>query len=353
MYNKRGFKLLIILLSFAFCMNSYAQKVVTKTFSAKESIKINLVSGDCVVKSTAGNDIKVYLSYSYPDDCFKYKFKELGGELEIREKVDGRCSGESDWEIEVPKNVKVHFNSASGNLEINGIENNVSSNTASGDVKISNINGDVELNTASGDVAMDNITGSLKITTASGDVKVDELMAESSISTASGDVAIERSIKELKIRTASGDISIENSKGLIKAKCASGEISIESSVLELHAATASGDIELENVQLTAASEAKAASGNIEISLTKSLIHDLALSTASGNVKLDYNGNAVKGFFEFMAKEDKGKIVSPFNFDKEEKVERNGETYDKKSFTKGGASPRVYLKTSNGTVVLMK
>jgi DUF4097 and DUF4098 domain-containing protein YvlB len=350
---KKNSKIILIALalSLTFCPNILAQKEVNKSFTAKERLKINLVSGDCIVKNATGDAIKIHLSYTYSNDCFEYKFKEWGNELTVSEKFHGKCSGESKWKIEVPKNTKVYFNSASGNLEIAGIENNFSANSASGDMKINNLNGEITINTASGDLFINNINGSLDITTASGDIKIDDLMAKSSISTASGDVEIEKSTKDLKVHTASGDVSIDNSKGEIKAQSASGEISIENSVIELHASTASGNIEVENVELTASSEIKAASSKIKVKLTKSLTHNLVLSTASGNIDLDYNGNEVQGYFEFMAKENKGRIVSPFKFDKEEKIQKDGKTYDKKSFTKGGDSPKVYLKTASGTVVL--
>ncbi len=309
--------LIALALGLTFCPNILAQKEVNKSFTAKERLKINLVSGDCIVKNTTGDAIKIHLSYTYSNDCFEYKFKEWGNELTVSEKFHGKCSGESKWKIEVPKNTKVYFNSASGNLEIAGIENNFSANSASGDMKINNLNGEITINTASGDLFINNINGSLDIT------------------------------------TASGDVSIDNSKGEIKAQSASGEISIENSVIELHASTASGNIEVENVELTASSEIKAASGKIKVKLTKSLTHNLVLSTASGNIDLDYNGNEVQGYFEFLAKENKGRIVSPFKFDKEEKIQKDGKTYDKKLFTKGGDSPKVYLKTASGTVVLEK
>ncbi|NJO88672.1 MAG: DUF4097 domain-containing protein [Chloroflexia bacterium] len=91
----------------------------------------------------------------------------------------------------------------------------------------------------------------------------------------------------------------------------------------MEAETASGEIGLENVEFTIATDIRTASGNIKIDLMKSLTQEMNLSTASGNIKLDYKGNEVKGFFEFIARQDKGKIISPFKFDKEEVIEKDG------------------------------
>ncbi len=351
--KKNGIMLLLAVMSVTFMNVAIAQKNVKKSFSSKENLKINLVSGDCEIKKSGSNKIEIQLSYTFPEDCFEFKFEETNDALKVSEKFDGNCRGESNWEIAIPENVHVKFNSASGNLVLNDVSNGFSGNTASGDFKLNKITGSVNINTASGDVDANNIAGDLKLNTASGDVKILNSAGEIAITPASGDVKIEKNTKGAKISTASGDVMLTNTSGIYKVKTASGEANVTNSKGEFKMSTASGDIELDYVEFTADSKLSAASGNIKIKLMKALTHDLTLSTASGNVTLDYNGNDVKGFFEFMAREDKGRIVSPFKFDKEEKVEKDGKTYDKKSFTKGPASPKVYLKTSSGTVALKK
>jgi hypothetical protein len=98
---------------------------------------------------------------------------------------------------------------------------------------------------------------------------------------------------------------------------------------------------------------KVASGDVEITLAKSVGHDLTLASASGNVVLDYNGNPVKGWFEFKARADRGQIVCPFKFDKEEVVEKLGKKYNVKSFKKDGDTPGVFIHTATGKAVLEK
>jgi len=351
--KKNIIKLMLVVVSFAFINSTFAQKVVKKSFSAKEALKINLVSGDCKIKKSESNKFDIELSYTYPDDCFEFKFEESDDALEVKEKFDGNCRGESKWVITIPEDTKVKFNSASGDLVLSGIKNDVSSNTASGDIKIGNVSGAIKINTASGDIDAMNISGELKLNTASGDIKIEKSSSSTSISTASGDVTITGSSKDIKLSTASGDIKLQKIMGVNKVSSASGEVNIFDSKGAFTIGTASGDIEALNMEFTAASKIGAASGDVLIKLAKSLEHDMTLGTASGDIDLDYNGNTVKGFFEFTARKDKGKIVSPFKFDKEEVIEKNGKKYDKKSFTKGGASPKVYLKTSSGTITLGK
>jgi hypothetical protein len=77
------------------------------------------------------------------------------------------------------------------------------------------------------------------------------------------------------------------------------------------------------------------------------------------VVLDYDGNPVTGFFEFTARRDRGRIVSPIKFDTEEEYEPGwgdrgrSVIYLRKTFTKGDDKPVILLGTSSGTAELKK
>jgi DUF4097 and DUF4098 domain-containing protein YvlB len=322
-----------ILLAFLFS-SAIAQKVVDKKFKATETVSISTVSGNCIVKKGGDDEIKVHLTYTFDDDCFSYKFKEKAGKLEISEKFSGRsCRGESNWEITVPENTEVLFNTASGNAEINA-GSTVDVNTASGDVKI-NVGDNIKINTASGDISLSNLRGNTKINSASGDIR------------------IVSSKGNLKVNTASGKVKAENLSGDVKINTASGNIELEKSAAVFSANTASGDIDANNIVINEASVFSSASGDVLLSLGKSTAFDLTLSSASGNSTLDHNGNSLNGYYEFTARVKKGRIVSPIKFDKEEIVEKHGKKYDVKSFTKGKSAPVIKIKTATGTAKLIK
>lgn len=306
----------LIFVSFLFFIAT-AQKVVDKTFKVKETVTISTVSGDCIIKKGNENEIKVHLSYTYDDDCFSPEFNEESDLLEIKEEFDGNCSGKSEWTITVPENTNVKFNSASGDGEITGVAKSIYANTASGDIKLSNLKGEVKINSASGDVKLNKVNA------------------------------------DLKINTASGDIEAENLEGKVKINTASGDIDIKNANAELKVNSASGEIEAENIVISSKSSFNTASGDVEVSLAKSSSYDLTLSSASGDVTLDYNGNDLNGFYEFTARVKKGKIISPVKFDREEVITKNGKKYDVKSFTKGNSTPIILIKTSSGTAKLVK
>ncbi len=331
---KKSLYILSFLLSLS--LVSFAQKEVNKTFDAKEVLNISTVSGDCTIKKGTSDKISVNLIYTYSDDCFEYKFDEGDTYLKIAEDFHGKkCNGKSEWTITVPANISVKFNSASGDLLLNDIDNNLSANTASGSIEIKNIGKKVKISTASGDIKLENIKGDSEISSASGDINAKDCKEGLNISTASG------SINATKI---SGEIELESASGNIELSEAIGEFSVK---------TASGDIKAESIELNEESYFGSASGDVDVSLLKSATYNLTLSSASGNSVLNYNSNEINGYFEFSARVDKGKIASPIAFDKEEIIEKHGEDYYLKSFTKGKDSPIIKIKTASGKAELIK
>lgn len=303
-----------------FIMSSlFAQpQEVHKTFETKKTIKIKTVSGDCIVKKGSADEIKVDLKYSVdPEDAFEPDIQETSNSIRIKERWYGSSTGRVTWTLTVPANVEIDFSTASGDLSIYDLSSSVEASTASGDISIENSNGEFEISTASGDINLVDSKG------------------ECDFSTASGDIEVRNVEGELEFSTASGDIEVKKSTGVFDLRCASGEIEATDVIID-------GD-----------SEFSTASGDVEVRLAESSKYDLDLSAASGDVKLDYNGNTVQGYFEFTAHADRGRIDAPFDFDKEEEFEEGRYTYMKKSFTKEGATPRVILSTSSGKAILVK
>ena len=188
----------------------------------------------------------------------------------------------------------------------------------------------------SGNVDMDSLDGDIDIKAVSGTITLNKLNGDVSIKLASGDIQAMDLNGDINIKASSGNIVLKNSKGTFKVK------------------NASGDIKAFDMKITGDGYFKVASGNIAVSLADSLSSDLTLASASGDAVLDYQGNAVKGSFEFKALTDNGRIICPFKFDKEEVTEEKwGKKYSVKSFKKGGDKPFIHIKTATGKAVLKK
>ena len=308
----------VILLTAGSLTLAARENEVHKEFDGVKSVRLRTVSGDCIVKTHRSDKVVVDLFYDVdPEGAFDYEMDERRGRLVIKERWKGSSSGDVNWALTVPEGVDVEFTTASGDLEVTGPVGEVEASTASGDIELDNANGDIEVSTASGDVTIIGGDGELKVSTASGDVNAEKIAGDARIS------------------TASGEIEISDSKGIFELSCASGEITAEDIVVE------------------GSSTFSTASGSVKVILAETAEYDLSLSAASGDVTLDYNGNPVKGYFEFKSRKRRGRITCPFDFDEEEEYERWDQTYVWKWFSKGGDEPEISLSTASGKITLKK
>lgn len=337
---KKGMTLVISIMILALAFGSAfagREKSIRKEFDGLEGVELNTVSGDCVVKTHSSSEIIVELWYDVePEDAFEYKFEERRNKLIIKEHWHGRrSSGEVLWTITLPEGAEMEFSAASGDIKASGPLGSFEASTASGDIDVTGVDGDVEISTASGDITIIDADGEKKVSTASGDIHIEDSSDDLDMSTASGDIEVVGVNGDLEFSTASGEIEVSECRGTFDLSCASGEITVHDVVIE------------------GASEFSTASGSVKVVLSETCGYDLELATASGDVTLDYNGNDVKGYFEFEAKKRGGRIVSPFDFDDEEEYERYDQKYVRKWFTRGSDSPKIYLSTASGKVVLKK
>jgi len=308
--------MLIIFLVFSVC--AQGPKEIHKTFQAKKLVHIEITSGDCTIKPGDQNEIKVDVYYDVrPEDAFEADILERNDEIKIKERWHGNASGKVTWTVTVPGETDIDFSAASGDLTLEGIRGVIEAGTASGDIRIRDSEGELEISTASGDINLAQVNGEIELSTASGDIRASEVNGQFDFS------------------TASGDIRLKKAAGSLELSCASG------------------DIEASALTLEQESSFSTASGDIDVKLAESLTYDLECSAASGDMVLDYNGNDIKGFFEFTTRKHGGRIKSPVDFDIEEEYERGGTTYIKKSFSIDGSQPRIILSTSSGNIELKK
>lgn len=311
-------KQLVSLTSIVFLCSTFltAQDIsMSKSLEAKEMTTINTVSGNCIIQTAMSDSIHISLEASYNKDCFSYKIVSEEDRIIIKEEFKGNCSGYSNWTILVPSKTEIEYNSASGNLEISGISDEISANTASGNITLTDVADKINIGTASGDVVITNASGEINIGTASGNVEITDVS------------------DKISAGTASGNITIGDATDIISAGTASG-----------------------NIRITGVSNetiASAASGNVTVQLSQTPEHDISVSSASGTATLNCSGNDIKGTYIFEARKDRGRIVSPYPFDEEVVIDKDGKKYDRKSFTKEYNQPTVEIKTDSGTAKMIK
>jgi len=189
---------------------------IARAYAGKETVSIRTVSGGCQVRVGPDDSIRVHLEHAHvPPGVFEARFGERERSLLLEEVFDGSTSsGYSTWTVTVPAGTTIEFSSASGDLEIEGLEGGVEASIASGDVEIRHFQGELQINTASGDVDLEEISGALQIHTASGEIEITDvtLEAESSFASASGDVEVKlarSAAHDLSVASASGDAILD------------------------------------------------------------------------------------------------------------------------------------------------
>jgi DUF4097 and DUF4098 domain-containing protein YvlB len=307
---------------------------IRKTFEGIDSVKIRTMNGSCAIKKAEGREATVQLLYEGDSDQFKPYVEKEGSTLLVMDRA-GSCGEDSVCTITVPTKTDVEFTSVSGNFSIAGITADIEARTVSGDIKAADCSGTMQFNTTSGEFTLENLIGQIDLRGTSSNMKISNLSGELEVKTSSGDIEIEKAEGKLSLKMASGDIEMKGVKGEFKVQ------------------SASGDVDLTDITITGSSTFKVASGDIEIVLAASPVHELTLASASGNATLDYNGNPVKGWFEFKARAKNGQIVSPFPFDETNTEEKWGQKYDVKTFKMNGDTPKIYIHTASGTAELKK
>ncbi|MGP8258396.1 MAG: DUF4097 family beta strand repeat-containing protein [Acidobacteriaceae bacterium] len=114
-----------------------------------------------------------------------------------------------DYEITTPSGTTLKAATGSGEMEIGGIQGEVTAETGSGEMRVDNIGANAKLETGSGSIHASNVHGAATLETGSGNLDLDLSGA--------GDV---------KAQTGSGSIHISGVSGGLHAEAGSGNIEV-------------------------------------------------------------------------------------------------------------------------------
>jgi len=156
-----------------------------------------------------------------------------------------------------------------------------------------------------------------------------------------------------------GSFVFDNVDGNIEMSMGSLFSKIHNSKGTFNLSSALGSIRATDLTITGNSSFSTGMGSIKISLARMLAADLYVCSSFNKAIVNFNSHPVAGYFEFIARADKGRIKSPFKFDNEETFLddiKNYKTssdfgkkdkYNRKSFIRGDSNPKITLKTVTG------
>lgn len=316
----------------AVCAGLFAVALLTATagaeewsFSGVKRIDLDGVSGDVAIRPATGKDFVVRLEARVtPSDAFEPRVDQSGSTLRIEEKWRGsNSSGHVEWTLLVPpktKDLRFKMDTASGDLEVEGIAARIDLDTASGDVDLTDVQlaSSSDLSTASGDYKLRGVTlgDNCDLSTASGDIELDRVTLDD----------------DCEISTASGDIEATGCRGSMELSSASGDVSIE------------------DCEIVGRGKFSSASGDVELELTKLPKEELYASSASGDVHLSVDDFGKAFTLTLIKRQDRGRIICPFEFTSQRTFE-NHHVYEEKTVEKGKGGPEITLRTASGSVVV--
>jgi len=208
------------------------------------------------------------------------------------------------YEIRTPAQTRLDAQTGSGELNITGIQLEVTGHTGSGNIRVEDTSGRAELSAGSGEVQLHNARGGGRLSSGSGNVTVENTSGSVTASSGSGSVRLEP--------TGAGDIEASSGSGNIVLRGAKGAV---------HAHTGSGDVEARGVQ-RGEWHLRTGSGNVTVELPAGAGFELDAHSGSGTIQTDRE-IAVQG--TLSRRDIHGKA--------------------------GGGGPLLELKTSSGNIYL--
>ena len=182
-------------------------------------------------------------------------------------------------------------------------------------------------------------------------------------------------VAQLSVDSFDGSISVIAGVGMMTFKHSTGTFDIVTGAGDVRFDRCEGrfnvmtggqaDIEAWKIVIEGESSFSTNGGDVRVVLAKTPEHNVTIATGTGGGLLDYNGNTVVGSFKFSAEKGKGRIVSPYPFERQEtykddlKYIRNENDYGKKvdyvlkEHVVGNSSPEISMKTFRGRAVLKK
>ena len=178
-------------------------------------LQIRVPAGDVTVRAAATQTARVTLGGAERTiDATRVEFDQGALSVITPERPGLGRTADLDVTVEVPEGSSCRVHTASADVRCTGVLSSLDVHTASGDVSAERVSGLARATTASGDVHIGE-AGEVDANSSSGDVTIGQVSGPVLVSTASGDVRIDAaSGSRTEAKSASGDINIAVTPGI-------------------------------------------------------------------------------------------------------------------------------------------
>jgi hypothetical protein len=199
----------------------------TFAFSRDGVVDLSNISGEIIVEGWSRDEARISAHTERGE--LRSSFSNSRITIETRA-VRGR-TGETRYELSVPKGVRVVLRSTSGDVTARGTGGPIDASTTSGDVTAEGGRGRVSLESVSGDVRGSDLEGEIEASSVSADVMLDRVSGSLRVESTSGEIVLDgvRS-SDVYSSTVSGEVSYKGSiesNGRYEFHSHSGNVSLE------------------------------------------------------------------------------------------------------------------------------
>ena len=180
----------------------------TVSLSKGGTVDLSLVSGEIVVTTGSGNQVKIHATSERGVLMFSATPTRVS--LNVRSQ-HGRM-GDTRYEVSVPVGTRLALKAVSGDISSRGVNGEIEAGTVSGDLEVSDAKGDISLEAVSGDVTAEHLNGDVRVTAVSGDVSLTDVVGPLEVETVSGEMRLDGvKSKSVRTETVSGELDYDGS----------------------------------------------------------------------------------------------------------------------------------------------
>ena len=215
-------------------------RVLTHRVGERGEVSVRIHAGRLEITGTDGDTAAIRdLDGRAIED--RFEIERADGRLVVRPRERGgfdlglgrRGRSSARLAVEVPRRASVAFDTASGELEIHGLDGEQRYRTASGEIRAVGVSGPIGIDAVSGDVQLD-AAGPVELSgrLVSGDLRVrGGTLRSVAVATTSGDIDLDAPVEgpgPFSIQTVSGDARVASTGNLrVEARTLTGEIGSE------------------------------------------------------------------------------------------------------------------------------
>lgn len=270
-----------------------ADHTLTRTFDVESGERIQIdfpVGGSMEFEGWDKDKIEIVFEARSNDiDDWDFDFEETRDGLVVRADLDRRHSIQTRLEarIMVPSTFDIDFETAGGDVSIEGVTGTFEGRTAGGDFILHDVEGDADMRTGGGSIRVTNAKLDGKIRTGGGVVLVQDVVGNLHATSGGGNVTYKkvRTVDGVMI-TPFGKVTEDTDENTVMIKSAGGRIDVEEAPSGAIVHTGGGNVKVRNADRFV--RANTGGGDIEIELEEGWV---SAGTGAGDmvVSIDREG----------------------------------------------------------------